>query len=494
MSRPNPRSLRLRLQALVILSLLPSAVLLFLSARERRELDGRRVQQEAMRLVLVAASNLRRDVQAAEAFLAAMSQDLVWPRSRPDRCDEEMGRLQRRSKLFSLVGIADSAGTILCFNGRRPENSKVAETPWFREALQTKAFSVGYDGDRILSDKVTMDFALPYRLPGQGGDGGTLVLFCALDLDWLNDLASRVQLPENSTLTVLGSRDQVLARYPDPEKWVGIRIQDDPLAASLSSQKQGVDEAPGLDGIMRLYAFTEIPEGGLSLRLGMPSATAFADADRAMRTNLGWLGAGAVLALLAAWAAGHWMVVRPVNKLVAATRRLGQGNLASRTEMDYGEGELGQLARAVDEMAEKLEWRDAQLRESEQERLQTEGRFTEMVEMASDAIIGVDARFNIFLFNRGAQHIFGYEAEEVEGRGLRMLEPDDAEGRNGHSGLVAALRDPGSRRMDVKVRAKDGTLFTAEASFTRASRNGQTSYTLILRERKAADVPPEVPA
>ena len=266
----------------------------------------------------------------------------------------------------------------------------------------------------------------------------------------------------------------------------------DPLAASVSNLQEGVTEGPGLDGVRRLYAFTEIPEGRLSLRLGIPSATAFAGADRAMRTNLLWLGAGALLALLATWAIGHWMVMRPVNALVAATRRLATGNLSARTDMDYRDGELGQLAKAFDQMAESLEWREAQLRESEQERQQSEGRFTEMVELAAEAIIGADAGFTIFFFNRGAQRIFGYRPDEVEGRELEVLEPHSAGAGEGPGGLEAALRDPESLRAEVDLQAKDGTVFTAEALISRASRNGSAIYTLFLRKRHPAAAPPEV--
>ena len=491
-SRPPKRSLKLRLQLLVFLSILPSVILMVLSARERREMDAGKVQQEALRLVIFAASNLQRDVQGGRAYLTALAQDLQWPRGKEKSCAEDLRVLQDRSRLYSTIGIADSTGRIICQSNQSPSHPSVAQTTWFKEVMQGLDFSTGYDGDRILSEKATLNFALPLKTTGER----TLVLFCAMELDWLNLLAQRVQLPPNSTLTVLGSKDQVLVRYPDPEKWVGNRIQVDPLAASLSLNKEGVAEAPGLDGVQRLYAFTEIPEGRLSLRLGIPSAQAYAAADTAMFANLGWLAAGALLAILAAWAAGHWMLVRPVDKLVVATRKLASGNLSARTEIDYVDGELGQLARAFDEMAESLEWREAQLRESEQERLQSDGRFTEMVELAADAIIGVDAKFSIFFFNRQAQRIFGYEVEEVEGRDLRMLEPTSDYPRNGHSDLVAALceplREPGNVRIEVMVQSKDGTVFPAEATFSRAERDGIASYTLILREKKETGVPPGV--
>lgn len=493
-SRFNPRSLRLRLIALVLLAILPSVFLMIMTARDRREMDARKVQQEALRLVLVAASNLQRDILAGRAFLAALAQDIRWPRGGAAACSEDLRRLQASSRFFSTIGVADSTGQVVCQSTGAAPLPNLAATPWFRETVQSRDFSVGYDGDRILSGKVTLDFAMPFRSP----EGPILVLFCAFDLDWLNQLAEKLQLPPNSTLTVLGSKDQVLVRYPDPEKWVGNRLSIDPLAASVSLRKQGVTEGPGLDGMRRLYAFTEVPEGKLSLRLGIPTAQAYAAADAAMAANLLWLGVGAFLALLAAWFAGQWMMVRPVDKLVEATRKLASGNLNARTEMNHDDGELGQLARAFDEMAESLEWREAQLRESEQERVQSEGRFTEMVELATDAIIGTDAGFRIFFFNRAAQRIFGYRADEVEGQDLRILEPGAGPPGNGHSELVAALGDPRNLRVEVRVRAKDGSVFPAEASFSRASRDGghasSCTYTLILREKEVSKVPPEVTA
>lgn len=479
--RPAIKSLRFRLLILVSLGMLPAVVLMVLTARERRVQDGKKVQQEAMRLVLFAATNLQREVLAGRAFLTALIQDLRWPRGERMRCSEDLAAIRKQSGLYSFLGVADTSGRILCASdsARGADTAEgIGALPWFQQALQTHDFSVGYDGDRILSPKMTLTFAMPFSRPGSR----TVILFAALDMEWLNELARRIQLPPNSTLTVLGTRDQVLVRYPDPERWVGNRLREDPLAKSLLASREGVAEGPGLDGVLRLYAFTDILEGRLSMRLGIPSAIAFAGADRAMRLNLFWLGIGALLTLLATWAAGNWLVVRPVGRLVDATRRLATGNLSARTEMDYSAGELGQLAQAFDEMAESLEWRDAQLRESEQERRHTEGRFTEMVELASEAIIGTDAGLAITFFNRGAQRIFGYRPDEVDGRDLGILEADGgAPGR-----LAAALRDAGSAGIEVQLRAKDGTAFTAEATFSRAERDGSMAYTIFLRERKPA--------
>jgi signal transduction histidine kinase/CheY-like chemotaxis protein len=89
--------------------------------------------------------------------------------------------------------------------------------------------------------------------------------------------------------------------------------------------------------------------------VGMPTAIAFAEADRMLRRNLTVLTVVAVLAIAAAWFGAKLLILRPVNALVAATRRLSAGDLGARTGLPHDPGELNQLARAFDEMAGSLE-------------------------------------------------------------------------------------------------------------------------------------------
>jgi HAMP domain-containing protein len=69
-------------------------------------------------------------------------------------------------------------------------------------------------------------------------------------------------------------------------------------------------------------------------------------------------GFAAVLVLLAAWVAGELLVLRRVRNLVLAAGRLAEGDLTARTGLPYGLGEIGAVARAFDEMAERLQRRE----------------------------------------------------------------------------------------------------------------------------------------
>jgi signal transduction histidine kinase len=76
-------------------------------------------------------------------------------------------------------------------------------------------------------------------------------------------------------------------------------------------------------------------------------------------------------ALVVAWLGGDLFIVRRTRALVAATRRLAGGDLGARTGVPYGRGEIGQLARAFDEMAAGLQIRDMNAREAETALLST---------------------------------------------------------------------------------------------------------------------------
>ena len=71
-----------------------------------------------------------------------------------------------------------------------------------------------------------------------------------------------------------------------------------------------------------------------------------------------WVGLTVGLfALVAAWFGCERFILRQVRALLNAARRLGQGDMTSRTGLRGGHSELGQLALAFDNMAESLQQR-----------------------------------------------------------------------------------------------------------------------------------------
>ena len=124
-----------------------------------------------------------------------------------------------------------------------------------------------------------------------------------------------------------------------------------------------------------------------------------------------------------------------------------------------------------------------------------QARYREVLDMAADGIISIDEEQRITVFNGGAEHLFGYRAQEVLGEPLEMLLP--AEVAAAHRRHVQSFRQGpdqsrwmAARNQQLVGRRKDATLFDVEVGISKRSENGATLCTAVVRdisERKRAE-------
>ena len=113
-------------------------------------------------------------------------------------------------------------------------------------------------------------------------------------------------------------------------------------------------------------------------------------------------------------------------------------------------------------------------------------RLAGLLESAMDAIISVDDSQRITMYNRAAEKLFGWKAEEVQGKPLDLLIPERY--RGGHNQQVRRFGATGttSRRMGdqtvLYALRKDGTEFPIEAAISQLQTPEGKLYTVILRD------------
>ena len=127
----------------------------------------------------------------------------------------------------------------------------------------------------------------------------------------------------------------------------------------------------------------------------------------------------------------------------------------------------------------------------EQRRIQaelraSEAKFSGILDIAADAIITVDQARRIVHFNRGAEEIFGYDANDAIGRDLAVLLPPRFRGsHDGHMERFAqspiTARRMGERREIFGLRS-DGSEFPAEASISKLVAADGILFTVVLRD------------
>jgi signal transduction histidine kinase len=349
-------SLRTRLLLLVLLAVIPALGLTLYTNLEERQLRKALVYEHAMRLSRLVSADYERVIEDARRLLVTLSRLPAVRNLNRAACDALFADLLAQHSSYANLGVIDADGNIFC-SAVPTDQLYLGDRVYFLHAFETRDFAIGeYQVGRI-TRKASVNFGYPVL--NDAGDVNAVV-FAALDLVWLNQLAKQAELPPGTMLTVIDRNGTILSRYPDDGKWVG-ELMPEPVVLNgiLTQQGNGTTDAPGTDGIARLFSFA--PFGGAAqsadayVSVGIPAAVAFAGVNRILARNLAALVLVAGLALAAAWVGGNLFIVNQIQALVEATERVAAGEVGVRTGLPRGKGELSQLAGTFDQMAESLE-------------------------------------------------------------------------------------------------------------------------------------------
>jgi two-component system cell cycle sensor histidine kinase/response regulator CckA len=474
-------NLRGRLLLIAVVAFLPVLGLMIYAAVEGRRRAATESQAAALAVARFAAVEQHQLIEGTRQLLVGLSQLPEVANHDGPGCSALFAEVRARFPAHANLGAAAPTGEIFCSAVPMPGPVTIADRPYFRRAIDTREFAVG----SFLVGRVTGRPALPFGYPAIDRAGRLrAVVFVALDLSWLNHLAADAQLPAGSTLTVLDGAGVVLARYPRAEAWVGTAHPSASLVrAVLTGREEGTAEAPGLDGVLRLYAFRRLPvprdAGDLYIGVGIPTAVAFADANRALRRNLLGLVVTSLVILAAVWAGGGLFILRPVRALLQATTRLGTGDLRARTGLPYA-GELGQLAHAFDAMAANLERREAERGQAEGALRDSALQYRRLVEGSIQGIY-IHQDFVIRLANPAFARMFGFERPEAAiGRDIRTLIAPEEHARMEAYKQQRLRGEPAPARYEFQGVRRDGTTLWLENTVSVITWDGTSAILATL--------------
>lgn len=122
----------------------------------------------------------------------------------------------------------------------------------------------------------------------------------------------------------------------------------------------------------------------------------------------------------------------------------------------------------------------------DEDRRNVERQHATILDVTPEAVIAVDESQRMVLFNKGAEEIFGWRAEQAIGRPIDLLLPPRlAEAHREHVGSFGTSPERARRmgeRREVSGRRKDGTEFPAEASISKLIDGDRKTFTVILRD------------
>lgn len=423
-------SLRFRLILLVLLAMLPAIILILHAGFEGRKIAAAQAREDTQRLLELASMQQSRVIKQTHGLLVALSENPLCHSDEMGQCSAYLAELVRNQPQYLNLGIIGADGRILGSVSSVAEDLNLSNREFFQHVMEKRGLAIRARRAGPNTAKTFIDFGYPLD-DAEAKEKG--IVFASVDLGWLSEFAISIGLSEGATLTLADREGTVIARYPDPDRWVGkVMPRNGILHDILNRENDGTAEAVGIDGVKRLYTFTpvDVYPDPIFLYTGIPTDTVYAKANRTMVRNLIALGCTAILTLLAAHFFGHLFIMRSVNALVRTVRQLAGGDLSARANIGAEKGELGELGRVFDEMAEALEKRAVEHDLIEEALRGSEARYRTLVEQIPVVTYTaeLDEAHTIRYISPRVDSLLGYDQEDFyENRDTwsKKLHPED---------------------------------------------------------------------
>jgi len=412
------QSLRSQLLFLVLLTALPLVGLALFNVEQQRRIAAEGVNRVSVGLARLGVTMQVAQVREAQNVLRTLSRLTAVRWLQAPACDALLRDLYAEQPTYTLVGVLNKQGDLVCSSLPETPAVNYSDREWFQRVMQSQDFTIG----AFVIGRASGKPALPLAYPVKDWEGKTVgVVFLGLDMNWLSSVFATLDLPAGSAVTVIDTRGVVMARYPQPEAWLGRQVADVPVVRlAMQSPTGGSAQAPGLEGQPKLYAYEPLrweEQTWGYLLVGIPFEVVNAEAQRATRGYFLMIGIVLLASLGLAWLFGERRITRRVHRLLALLGRLTTGDFSVRSGAEAeGGGEFGRLAQAVDQMAEALQQRELARQQALEALRQGEARWRTYLEQANDLIFTLDAAGRITYANPATCQALGVSESEIIGR------------------------------------------------------------------------------
>ena len=283
-----------------------------------------------------------------------------------------------------------------------------APRAYFQQVLAGKHLGIG----DVVRTRFNDQWVITVARPIADASGRLLaVLAVGTRLEHFQEALRVRALPAGSVVRIVDDQAIVIAHTHDGANWVGRDLSKLASITRHITAREAKEVTRWSDGIERITGSSTAHDAPWLISVGLPTDIAFA----AFASRLAWGGLLTTGSLMAAFVIA-WMlsgrIVRPLLQLQKDASKLADGDLSHRTGVRT-QDELGVLAQAFNRMAASLEQRQDEAERAAEEVRQTKDTLAAVIDASPVAIICSDPERRIFLWNRSAEKIFGYTAEEA---------------------------------------------------------------------------------
>ncbi|MCX9085911.1 MAG: PAS domain S-box protein [Candidatus Methanoperedens sp.] len=423
----NFSNLRFRLLLIVFIASIPAFLYTINHAVEDRSDAEAQIEQEALQLTKLTIASHEQWIEGARQLVIALGNIPAVRDRKPAECNEFMAQLINNYPIYENIFAVTPDGEVFCSAASLNHKVNTSDLVYFQKAVSSHNFSIG---DYQSEDRITGVPVVVAAYPVYDDWGSLQAVVCvSIDPEWLNKLAGEMQLPPGSTFRIIDQKGTILARNPNPEKWVGRTMPEESIIHTTLTHHEGTAEDKGVDGVTRFFSFAPIHSGstetGLFVSNGIPVSVIYTQINQVLVRNLIYLGIVIFFMFGIAWFVSGSFVIRPINALLRATERLGTGDLGARSGLNYEIGEIGEFARIFDGMAGSLQEREVQRTQAEKELKKLQSEHQIMLDTVPAWIFFKDKNNTFIRVNKVFADVMNMTSEQLAGKSMNELYPEE---------------------------------------------------------------------
>ncbi len=448
------RSIRSRLLALVVATVVPFAILICAGLWSQWQSDQAATVQQNIAEARILAAQIDDHIGNLENLLTGLS-EAVSPRAQDTQAnDAVLHRVRSQLPSFvSQISLFTPDGTNIGSSETEMGRVNASGRAYLDQVLAGERLSIG----DVVVGRVSKRWLLNFGRPVEDAEGHLrAVLVVGTKLDEFPKALRLQDLPEGSVVTIVNQKGIVIARSQDAELFIGQSVAMWRHLAKHFDEREGVDVSDWVDadGIMHATAFSTVHRAPWLVVIGRPTHSLFAS----VASRLGLSALFIAIALLVGFAIA-WIlsgrVIQPLDQLRRDASLLASGNLGHRSAI-VTRDEVGMLADDFNRMAAALERRAHEAHCAADEIRQTMDTLAAVIDASPVAIVCCDVNRRTVLWNPAAEKMFGYTAEEVIGTPSKLAPPD---AKNESQRLFERARSGETvRNLEVMRARKDGSL------------------------------------
>jgi signal transduction histidine kinase len=338
---------------MVLVSVLPALAIILHYGVVMRDRAFDLAADETSRLAHGASMVQQRATEGTRQILYTLSLMPAVQRLDVLTCSRILQEIIRGNPFYTNLALTDPSGEVLA-TALPFKDTNLADRRHILAALHQQRFATG----EYIIARTTNAPAFAFAHPVLGSAGEVVgVLTAAIDLDRFGEFFRARRMPPEAFLGIADHKGRRLYRTLTSSTFsLGEPISPPVWESVQAGGDSGTFIRTGSDGRSWVMAYEKLyiddeEEPYMTFFVGVPEEVVAAGASRPLEVSLWLLAGAAALALAVAMTVERVVFMPKVRALVLAAERFRVGDYDRLTGVDYGAGELGLLADAMDRMA-----------------------------------------------------------------------------------------------------------------------------------------------